>query len=191
MAKSQLPSSGTIRQLLTYDPLTGRLFWRKRPVAMFDDTPSRSAAHAAANWNSRYAGTEAATSLNDQGYRQAQIFGIRTRAHILAWAIHYGEVPEADIDHVNGDRSDNRITNLRLATRSQNQCNRRSDTRGCVSFRGVSRSANGHRFIAYIKVERISRYLGTFNTPEEAAQAYDAAALQLHGEFAVLNSPGP
>lgn len=173
MAKSQLPPVETIRQLLTYDSESGRLFWKLRGKPI---------------WDGRYAGREAATSLNDQGYKQVQLLGVTSRAHILAWAIHHGEIPPEDIDHINGDRADNRIVNLRLATRSQNLCNKRRDRRGSVPFRGVSKGKAG-RFQAHIKLNRKSKYLGTFDRAEDAARAYDDEARRMHGDFAVLNFP--
>lgn len=125
-----------LRQLLTYDPETGRMHWLPRPLEMFQDG-KQSAAHAAARWNTRYAGKEAC-SLDGQGYARLTILKIAFKAHRVAWAMQTGKWPTALIDHINGDPGDNRWVNLREAARSENARNRRPD-KGCASrFLGVS-----------------------------------------------------
>lgn len=94
------------------------------------------------------------------------------------------------VDHRNRDGLDNRRSNIRIATPGQNQYNSirpRSNTSG---FKGVQRGRNGHGWQAVIKVEKKTKYLGQFPTKEEAAQAYDRAAKQYHGEFARLSMEG-
>lgn len=90
------------------------------------------------------------------------------------------------VDHRNGDGLDNRRSNVRLASHSQNGQNSRRSHRG---FRGVYWSARKSRFICGIQVERKKHYLGSFIEAADAALAYDAAAIRYHGEFAVLNFP--
>lgn len=92
-----------------------------------------------------------------------------------------------DVDHINGNGLDNRRANLRLATRSDNLRNRAADKDSAVPYKGVGRKRN--RFIARIKANGKRISLGSYRTAEEAARAYDAAALKHHGEFAHLNFP--
>jgi hypothetical protein len=96
--------------------------------------------------------------------------------------------PEGFInDHRDGDTHNNRRSNLRFATQSQNTMNRRRNL-SKEGFKGVS-TAKGRRFRARIRVDGKTHYLGVFDNPEEAARAYDTAARELHGEFACLNFP--
>lgn len=96
--------------------------------------------------------------------------------------------PGLVVDHINGDGLDNRRVNLRLATRSQNQMNRRSHI-GSRRIKGVS--CTGARWRAQIMVRGETHKLGIFDSEEEAGRAYDVAARALHGEFARLNFPEP
>ena len=90
------------------------------------------------------------------------------------------------VDHKNGNPLDNRRDNLRLATNAQNQFNRDKNSNNTTGFKGVYRNPGSSRrpFVAKIMQERKSRYLGSFPTAVEAAQAYDQAAIELAGQFA-------
>lgn len=98
--------------------------------------------------------------------------------------------PGFEVDHINGDSLDNRRCNLRLATRSQNTCNIQY-LNNSTGFRGVIPPKKGlrKRFQAQIRCEGIKYWLGNHDTAEAAARAYDAKAIELHGEFAALNFP--
>ena len=86
-------------------------------------------------------------------------------------------------DHINRDTLDNRRSNLRVATRSQNRVNSRLRCDSLTGFKGVSNSKSG-RYRAQIRNKGKNTYLGTFDTPEEAFGVYSLAAKRLHGEFA-------
>jgi len=120
------------------------------------------------------------------GYRSISVDGIRYSAHRLAWLHVHGEHPAGEIDHVNGDRSDDRIANLRPCSRRENAWNTRG--RSASGFKGVYRAENcTPKWHAKISVKGETLHLGSFDTKEEAAAAYDAAARRHHGEFARTN----
>jgi HNH endonuclease len=93
------------------------------------------------------------------------------------------------VDHINQDPLDNRRSNLRLATNSQNNCNKGRHIDSSTGFKGVWRHKKLGAFQAGIEHQGKKYHLGYFTTAEEAARAYDIAALMLHGEFARVNFP--
>lgn len=117
----------------------------------------------------------------------------KCRAHLIAWFLTYGEwVPSGmELDHIDGDRRNNKLSNLRLATFSQNTRNRSKRVGNYTSqYKGVRRRPY-NRWEAEIHYQNVRKRLGSFTTEVEAAQAYDIAAKELHGEFANLNFPTP
>lgn len=152
MNQSKL-SAERARELLAYDPETGVLTWRV----------SKGRAKA----GSRVQG------------RQVEVDGSAYLGHRLCWLLHFGVWPTNLIDHINGDPSDNRLANLRDATRECNAENRRRARSGSKSgFLGVSPA--GVKFQARIHARGRSVYLGVFSKPEEAHQAYLTAKRSLH-----------
>lgn len=109
------------------------------------------------------------------GYIGITVAGHKVYAHRLAFFYMTGKWPSNDVDHINGDRSDNRWVNLRLATRSQNMWN--------VSGIIGAYFQNG-RWFSSIKVNGVKKALGGYSTKEEAAAVYKKAKRELHGEFA-------
>jgi len=135
MAKKALPSQEVLRQLLDCDPVTGRLTWRKRSVDMFPaKTPARSVSLCSL-WNEKYAGQEAFTCMGN-GYKIGSIAGANYKAHRIVWKWVTGQEPD-QIDHVNGDRSDNRFSNLRDVNNAVNAKNRKRQTNNKTGMQGV------------------------------------------------------
>jgi len=95
--------------------------------------------------------------------------------------------PHLEVDHINGDLLDNRRRNLRVCTHSENMRNRKLQRNNTSGYRGVSMVYPSRRFTAQIYDNRRRIHLGTFDTAEDAARAYNAAAMQHYGEFARLN----
>lgn len=168
-----------LRQLLRYEPETGRLFWLPRPREMFKNQQSYGA------WNTRYAGKEAFTAIGSHGYLTGAVNDKMYTAHRVIWVIVYGEWPENQIDHANAIRTDNRISNLRVATDQENNRNRGLNSANSSGFKGVSWHAKTKKWRSDIRDSNGKRlYLGIFSTPESAHAAYCEAAKRYHGEFA-------
>ena len=105
-------------------------------------------------------------------------------AHRLAWVYMYGEIPaERHIDHIDRDRRNNRIGNLRLANKSQNAMNMGMMSTNSSGVKGVCFDKNRGKFMAYIGVDNKQLYLGRFASLDEARDAYEAASKKYHGDF--------
>ncbi len=178
-----------VRELIRYDPATGKLFWLERDVSFFRDG-KHSAEHRQRCWNSRYAGTEAFTSIDSRGYRQGWICNRHESAHRVIWAVVHGCWPAQEIDHVNGDRSDNRLANLREVTPQENRRNMSISARNTSGVAGVNWDARRETWRARITVNYKEIYLGEFSIFDEARSARKAAEQQYgfhrnHGRLAV------
>jgi hypothetical protein len=177
-------SAEDVAEVVSFDADTGLFRWKPRHERFFGSLRD------CRKWNSRFAGKPALCTLSSKGYLAGRILGRTVKAHRAAWAVAYGEWPERQIDHINGDRSDNRLSNLRQASNSQNCCNQRPRP-GASRFKGVSpyfiRERNTGRWLAKIYKDGREIVLGRFDCEREAAIAYNEAAIRLHGEFAKLN----
>lgn len=153
------------RKLLHYEPETGKLFWLPRPREMFSSQRSFKM------WHTRYAGHEAFTADDGRGYRNGSILYETLLAHRVVWAIVHGAWPDGEIDHINGDRSDNRLENLRPATAAENQRNQGLPSNNVSGILGVSWNGRRSRWQAKINVGGKTKWLGYFDTLEQAASA--------------------
>lgn len=169
--------ASTLKKLLRYEPETGKLFWRRRPVEMFDDTGSGQEANCS-TWNKRFSGKEALITVNNTGYLSGRILGAKHLSHRVIWAMETGTWPKGQIDHVNGVRTDNRISNLRDVSHTENQKNakRRSDNSSGVT--GVSWLKHSSKWSAQIKHEGKQIYLGLFDSLDDAIEARKAAEVK-------------
>jgi len=118
------------------------------------------------------------------GYRIVTVDGRPYRAHRLAWLYMTGEWPAEDIDHINGERADNRWSNLRAASRWQNIHNMGMRDRNTSGLKGASFDKKRNKWVAQIVVNGRHHHLGRFDTAQQAADAYAAAADRMVGEFA-------
>ena len=119
-----------------------------------------------------------------RGYRGVCIKGVRYAAHQLAWFHVFGEWPSHGTDHADLDRTNNAISNIRPATKSQNGCNRGAPSNSKTGLKGASFDKFSGRYVARIKVGAHQLNVGRSDTPEEAHVAYLAAAHKYFGEFA-------
>jgi hypothetical protein len=160
-----LPSIGYLRQRLRYEPETGKLFWLE-----YEGMPKRGYA--------QWVGKEAFTSCKPEGYRQGMVGGHGCLAHRVAWALHYGEWPDDQIDHINGVTDDNRISNLRVVTNQENQKNRTMSSNNTSGITGVVWDKFRRKWRARITVNGRKLGLGRFKTLEEAAAARKEADIK-------------
>jgi hypothetical protein len=165
MAK-ELITATRLREILSYEPDTGVLAWRvsgrgRKPCGVAG-TPCR-------------------------GYTHVKVDGGQYLAHRLAWLYMTGEWPPDQIDHVSGDRADNRWLNLRLADNSKNRANTGRSVVNTSGLKGVSWDKARHKWRADIKVHGKSSNLGCFGCKADAALAYDRSAILFSGPFARLN----
>lgn len=159
-------TSEALKQIIKYDPQTGKFVWLNKSLARTDYQLF-------------------VNGIKENPYLLIRINKRNFLCHRLAWLYITGKWPSDMLDHINGDKSDNRFCNLREATRSQNCGNhhrlRPTNTSG---FRGVSPRKENGKWRATIRLEGKIKSLGTFDSPEVAKAAYDKAFKEKHGEFA-------
>lgn len=143
-----------LKEYFKYEPDTGKLFWNKRPS------------------NRVVIGSEVG-NYNDQGYKVCRFKGKALRVHRIIWAVAKGEHPADFIDHINGDKGDNRLTNLRSVSNAENLQNMKSS-------KGYTYHRKLNKWRAQIVLNKEHKYLGVFNTEHEAHEAYLKAKEELH-----------
>ena len=156
-----------IRTCLRYEPETGHLIWIN-------------------HWSKPQMIGRLAASKTVKGYKRIKINGIALRQNRVVWFLHYGHWPEGLIDHIDGNKENNSLRNLRVTDVYGNARNKAPAS--STGFKGVSCKANG-RYSATITPGGEYKHLGTFVDVLDAAKAYDAAARHYFGEFARLNFP--
>lgn len=120
--------------------------------------------------------------------REDTVYAVRTAGGRMV-TLHTFLTGYALTDHINGNGLDNRRANLREATVTQNAANARVPRTNTSGYKGARYNKNARKYQAQIRVDGRQRHLGYFLTLEEAARAYDSAAVEMHGEFARLNFP--
>lgn len=157
-----------LSSLFKYDPKTGHLIRRV----------TRSANAKAG---------DVVGSLDGRGYLHVNILNRFVRVHRIVFFLRWRWAP-SEVDHRDNDKLNNRISNLRAATRRQNSGNSSLGRNNTSGYRGVSFSSRSKMWHAQIKVNGRQTYLGRFSTPVEAARCYDRAARKHFGRFAKLNN---
>lgn len=172
------------KECFSYAPETGEFFWRERPRDHF----STDTAHI--RFNSNFAGSKVYVKLDKDGYRILRATchtlpgrRLELKAHRVAWFLHFGEEPAQQIDHINRECADNRISNLRLVSPSINQRNKGLGKNNKSGASGVRYRRDIRRWCAEIGVTRKTICLGYFATFHEALEARSAA----ESRFGFLN----
>lgn len=169
-----------LKTRLSYDPGTGSFVWKQKAG---DGRSIRM-------WNTRFAGKQAgclqAVPNSDLKYLKIGIDSIVYYAHRLAWLYITGEMPKL-IDHRDCDGLNNSFANLRVATTSQNCMNSSIQKSHALGIKGVGLSKSG-RYSSTIRAHNQVYWLGTFDTKEEAAEAYRLASIRYHGDYGRFNN---
>ena len=131
-------------------------------------------------WNSQFAGKRALCAPHSNGYLLGSIANQKLFAHRAAWALHHGQWPDGEIDHINHDKTDNRIANLRVVQRTQNAMNLSKSRRNLSGVTGVFKHTQTGRWQAQIRIGRRSIHLGSFESFYDAVAARRKAEEQ-HG----------
>ena len=158
-----------LRQVLEYDPETGLWEWlrpnlmNKKPI-------------------SKMAGT-----ISVHGYRIITYEGVKYRASRLAWFYMTGEWPSQEMDHKDKDKANDKWINLREVSRSENGLNRYLQPNNTSGARGVHWDLDRGKWGASVKHDGNIHFVGRYDLLDEAIEARDAAAQDLHGDFATLN----
>ena len=126
---------------------------------------------------------DVAGNKNDEGYIVFMVKRKQYKAHRLSYLYMTGNFPKNSIDHINHIRHDNRWTNLRDATHSQNQANRVKHKNNKSGYKGVCWSKTNKRWCAVIVYMKKKMHLGYYTTPQEASEAYRKKSIELNGEF--------
>ena len=162
MSKGVLRLPEELKEYLSYDKDTGLLTWVK--------SPSRSMPAG-----------KLAGCLDDEGYKLVRFKGKNYRYARVCYYLYYGSQPAGVVDHINRDRQDNRIDNLRLVTTSQNRTN--SEGFGRSEYRGVNYRSDRDSWIAFCG----GSYLGSSKDAKEAALMYNYKAVEMYGDYAYVN----
>lgn len=160
-----------LKEILHYDPLTGIFTWLRR----------------IAKYRNQIGGEAGAKT--PRGYINIQIKRKSYQAHRLAWLYVYGNWPTQQIDHIDRNPSNNRIANLRDVSATENRRNCKQPKNISSVYKGVSRSRGREKWSAQIVVNGRARYLGIFDSPENARAAYVSAAKTLNMEHLLADSP--
>lgn len=172
MTREETMTQAQLKERLHYDPETGIFTWKERPRNDFASPESFP------TWNKRFAGKPAG-SISNRGYYRIKFWGVPYMSHRLAWLYVHGEWPENEIDHINGVKTDNRISNLREADRLINLANMPVYKNSLTGIHGVSWSKTKGKWQANVYRNKVSYYLGVFDDYFEACCARKSAENRL------------
>lgn len=161
---NQPPTQERLKEVVEYNQETGEFVWR-------------------VSTGPRIKAGDPAGAYKGHGYGRIQIDGVRYNAHRLAWLYVYGYYPSALIDHINMDISDNRISNLREASHSDNLKNKKSRASTATGVKGITLSSSSGKYVVRIRSENRSYYFGSFSSLEEAKKVLYLNRDRIHGEF--------
>ena len=157
-----------LKQYIDYNPDTGILTWKASQHQLS---------------NRLKVGGECGSNVDSRGYKRVCFMGKQYRAHRVAWALHYGQEPVDQIDHINGNRIDNRICNLRLATNTENSRNSGLAKNNTSGVTGITWHKQCNKWVAQITVNRKNHNLGLYVDKDEAIKVRKEAEKIHFGQF--------
>ena len=171
-----------LHDLLIYNCDSGEFFWKPRALHYFD---ARHQLSQSAKFNAKYAGKKTFITEGHGGYLTTTVLKRRIMAHRAAWCMFHNSGIDADmiIDHIDGDTKNNRISNLRCCSASQNMMNAKKKAEG---LRGAFFHKSTKKYQSSIRL-----HLGTYDTEEEASQAYEHMARIIQNEYYLPNGKRP
>lgn len=168
-SRRKIPEQEVLCKLLRYDPDTGSLFWRERDESFFP-LNGKGAVGNAAHWNRRFYGKPAFSCRGR--YMTGSILGKNYSAHRIIWKMMTGLESADEIDHINGNNLDNRIENLRVASRLVNARNTKKSKKNSSGVTGVTWSVANKKWVAYIGTSSMpGHYVGSFVEFSDAVDA--------------------
>lgn len=179
-----IPSREELSSRFNYDREAGNLIWKPKGLEHFIDVPH------CWMWHKRFSGEIAGFCAVGKHNRRASVMITMNvdgkqksiPAHRIIWTIVMGEIPSGMlIDHIDGNPWNNKINNLRLATYEENARNRKRPFTNKCGLKGASRI--GSRYVAQIDLNGTTKRIGTYDTPEQAHEAYKEVAAKEYGEF--------
>ena len=181
MADKSVLTQEILCQLIDYDSKAGAFVWRARPADLFAYGGQHTAEHNCRVWNAKYAGKPAGSVDASVGYLRLSVLGSKIWAHRAAWIMAVGDIPRGrQVDHIDGDRMNNRISNLRVITMAENRRNMGRAVNNTSGHVGVTWSTRNKNWNAKIGVNGRTVHLGCFEDIQDAVAARRAAERE-HG----------
>lgn len=167
-----------LHEFLTYDPFTGNMYWKFRDRKWFESDRIWK------SWNSKHAGKEAFTAIiKDSGYNQGTILGEKVLKHRVIWFMMFGYWP-IEVDHQNGERTNNKLLNLRDVTASENNKNKLQQSNNTTGVTGVHFNKNAKKYQVRI-TDQYGKHIhvGYYSDFDEAVQVRKLKEIE-HGYHA-------
>jgi hypothetical protein len=171
----KLPDHSTLKRLLEYSTISGKLYWKHRSVSEFQTGNKFSAEANCARWNTRFAGKEAFTAVErrrgePRGHKVGILHGVRYKAHRVIWKLINGVEP-LSIDHIDGNPENNRLDNLRSVKHQDNTKNQRIRATNTSGVNGVRWDKARNKWLAKGREGNKHFYLGRFDSFQDACEA--------------------
>ena len=179
MANTELPTIEELRKLIACDAIAGVLTWKPRHPDSISSDRASTRQRICRNLNARCEGRPALNTITVRGYFAGSIMMKMLYAHRAIWAIHYGAWPDGEVDHIDGDKLNNRLSNLRVVTSSENSMNTKIYSNNKTGHHGVWWDKTRGNYQVHIRRNGKRIVLGRFALLDEAVSARKDAEIKL------------